>query len=1145
MAPLSLALAAALLSAAHALRLPATPSLPPRRHAAPRASTPPLSRLDLPVLRDARGSFGVDVDQHNTVAANAGAPNPSLRLGDVIVAVNGEPLGGRAAASLLAAAPPPYVLTVERDGSAAPAALERLLLQLADEAPRGAAGLPTFDALPRGLGGAALALVGALEERGGGVALAAGLRGFWKLRLTSEAALAAEGLSGFGGAPYCAAAAQFQLFGGGGEGTPALQTVELVANAKVGGHQLAALKGAFELAPPVVEEVYTRLEFAGAAQPGGAAVVRRAECTYLSARLRICRAAAAAEGEAAAVSVYVRQELEEAQAEIAALLEAPVQPADKDFDARPAWERASRADDDAADAYLGGTDGGGARGGGGGGRGGAGAIQMDEANAFPRQSIGDGSYVLSEATDEADAFHTSSCWETDFEWDLATGVPEGVKNDQVISPDGAIGAEYLNLKQSARKASAAPAVRDPYHGQMEEPRFLREPKRETFNVMVVGESGLGKTTLLESFFKSFKDDEATFDLFERKETQEYLETQRMLEETLVRRNRVERTMKAAVEKQQYSEAHAMQSEIAQLNEQMAVISQTLKDLAMADEKRRNELRALRSRTRALRMDTKRAADQQQFEVAAECQRQAEVLQQECEVLQAELKQTRRRPESHAAAIDEEEFDDGASRLRGSTVRVSKFDPFSISLGKHELHVSLVDTPGYGDAVNTEESFDVISRYVESTFERQLQAESSWSARDVERLRLEDPLVHVCLYFIAPHRLKHIDVAFMRRIHKMVNIVPIIAKSDTMTTKEKEEFKIQVREALLHEGVDVFSFDNAIIRRMEQQDHQEYKHPWAVIGSTDAHLDAGATVYLRKYPWGNALSSEPAHSDLPALRNLLMWSGQWHDLKLSARLKYEGWRASRSLRARAAAAAHSAARLAAARASPAAAAARRAAAAAAATAAAASAAAGVPPRHAWRAALVLLAACAGAPLAAGIRHAAAADASLPRQLALARAHVGALVEEKGAMVHAYEAQLAALKQRLQFAEAHDEDLRMTVKALQGDKAALAKALRASKAQVANLESVRGKMREKRAAAKEKNAKEKAAALENEKKQSAKQDAEPKPRSSLFTHLLNSSKLALSKNSTEAAFSRATDAAKGAAGWMLETVKQGFEAQAVHF
>ena len=35
---------------------------------------------------------------------------------------------------------------------------------------------------------------------------------------------------------------------------------------------------------------------------------------------------------------------------------------------------------------------------------------------------------------------------------------------------------------------------------------------------------------------------------------------------------------------------------------------------------------------------------------------------------------------------------------------------------------------------------------------------------------------------------------------------------------------QVREALLREGVDVFAFDGSLIRRMEQQDRQEYKHP---------------------------------------------------------------------------------------------------------------------------------------------------------------------------------------------------------------------------------------------------------------------------------------------------------------------------------
>ena len=68
-------------------------------------------------------------------------------------------------------------------------------------------------------------------------------------------------------------------------------------------------------------------------------------------------------------------------------------------------------------------------------------------------------------------------------------------------------------------------------------------------------------------------------------------------------------------------------------------------------------------------------------------------------------------------------------------------------------------------------------------------------REPDRLVYDDRMIHCCLYFIAPHRLKHIDLAFMRALHRKVNIVPIIAKSDTMTTKEKEEFKEQLREAL--------------------------------------------------------------------------------------------------------------------------------------------------------------------------------------------------------------------------------------------------------------------------------------------------------------------------------------------------------------
>jgi len=59
--------------------------------------------------------------------------------------------------------------------------------------------------------------------------------------------------------------------------------------------------------------------------------------------------------------------------------------------------------------------------------------------------------------------------------------------------------------------------------------------------------------------------------------------------------------------------------------------------------------------------------------------------------------------------------------------------------------------------------------------------------------IDDNRVHLCLYFIAPggHGLKALDVEFMRALHDRVNLVPVIAKADTMTAKELEQFKLNV------------------------------------------------------------------------------------------------------------------------------------------------------------------------------------------------------------------------------------------------------------------------------------------------------------------------------------------------------------------
>ena len=86
------------------------------------------------------------------------------------------------------------------------------------------------------------------------------------------------------------------------------------------------------------------------------------------------------------------------------------------------------------------------------------------------------------------------------------------------------------------------------------------------------------------------------------------------------------------------------------------------------------------------------------------------------------------------------------------------------------------------------SWQPIVDYIESKYEEYLNAESR-----VQRQPIRDNRVHVCLYFIQPsgHGLKPLDIEFMKRLHDKVNIIPILAKADTMTPDECSYFKKQV------------------------------------------------------------------------------------------------------------------------------------------------------------------------------------------------------------------------------------------------------------------------------------------------------------------------------------------------------------------
>lgn len=115
-----------------------------------------------------------------------------------------------------------------------------------------------------------------------------------------------------------------------------------------------------------------------------------------------------------------------------------------------------------------------------------------------------------------------------------------------------------------------------------------------------------------------------------------------------------------------------------------------------------------------------------------------------------------------------------------------------------LRLTVVDTPGFGDFVNNEESWGPIVQDVERRFDAYLDAENK-----VNRMNIVDNRVHACVYFIQPtgHSLKPLDIEVMRRLHTKVNLIPVIAKADTLTDEEIMNFKQRVSTRDTH--IDLF------------------------------------------------------------------------------------------------------------------------------------------------------------------------------------------------------------------------------------------------------------------------------------------------------------------------------------------------------
>ncbi|KAI4140607.1 MAG: hypothetical protein L6R39_005727 [Caloplaca ligustica] len=208
----------------------------------------------------------------------------------------------------------------------------------------------------------------------------------------------------------------------------------------------------------------------------------------------------------------------------------------------------------------------------------------------------------------------------------------------------------------------------------------------------------------------------------------------------------------------------------------------------------------------------------------------------------------------------------------------------------KVRLTVIDTPGFGDYVNNRDSWMPIIEFLDDQHESYMLQEQQ--PRRVDKIDLR---VHACLYFIRPtgHTLKPLDIEVMKRLSSRVNLIPVIAKADTLSPADLARFKHRIRNVIEAQGIRIYQ------PPLEEDDEGAAQHarslisamPFAVIGSEkDVKTLDGKVVKGRQYAWGVAEVENEDHCDFKKLRSTLIRTHMLDLIHTTEEMHYEAYRA---------------------------------------------------------------------------------------------------------------------------------------------------------------------------------------------------------------------------------------------------------------
>lgn len=244
-----------------------------------------------------------------------------------------------------------------------------------------------------------------------------------------------------------------------------------------------------------------------------------------------------------------------------------------------------------------------------------------------------------------------------------------------------------------------------------------------------------------------------------------------------------------------------------------------------------------------------------------------------------------------AVLQPRNLDDRHEKVFDRTVRI-EITKAVIEEKGFTVNLNIIDTPGFADYVNNQGSWEPIVRFIDDQHEAYLRQESMPNRQNVVDMR-----VHACLYFINPtgHSLKSLDIEVMKQISARTNLIPVIAKADSISPSHMLLFKDRIRESISHHQISVYACP------LESDDEDTTKRnveimtamPFSIIGSTlEVARPDGKRVYGRKYPWGLAEVENDAHCDFKKLRSLLIRTHMNDLISTTEEVHYENYRLNR-------------------------------------------------------------------------------------------------------------------------------------------------------------------------------------------------------------------------------------------------------------